>query len=248
MTGGCPTCGQPIPVVRRPTNWRQALWGGWTCTRCGAELDRWGRRVGQAGVRRRSTTLDSSTVAGRPAGLALADDRLRLLRPDLYRPAQRLREAVGLSFPWRRHVAEQLRHGDANAAVVVAVAPLRVAAYADEFDRVVLLAFDDEFGLVEDFGLQVGSALVTANLYGNEPVPDADLFLHADHPSSWTGLQPLIADFVTDDEDRLADLRAQIPEAEYRRARRLGQDYLRRFPHLARDGRPCRCLAPRSAD
>ena len=241
-SGGCPTCGQPIPVVRRPSTWRQALWGGWTCTRCGAELDRYGRRIGQAGQPLRSTTRDGSTTSDRPAALTLADDRLRHLRPDLYRPVQRLREAVGLSFPWRTHVAEQLDHGDANAAVVVAVAPLRVAAYSAMLDRVALLAFADDLGLVEEFDLEPGTALVTANGYGRDPVPDADLFLSADHPGPWTGLQPLIGDFVSDDDDRLAALRALIPDAEYRRARRLGERYLRAYPHLARDGRPLYCL------
>lgn len=43
----CPRCGQKLPVVRRPKNLRQAMWGGWTCERCGVELDKWGRPVGR---------------------------------------------------------------------------------------------------------------------------------------------------------------------------------------------------------
>ena len=42
----CPRCGQRLPTVRRPRNLRQAVWGGWTCERCGVELDKWGRPVG----------------------------------------------------------------------------------------------------------------------------------------------------------------------------------------------------------
>ncbi len=41
----CPECGEPAPVVRRPQNRRQALWGGCTCARCGTEYDKWGRPV-----------------------------------------------------------------------------------------------------------------------------------------------------------------------------------------------------------
>ena len=41
----CPSCGEPAPVVRRPKNLREALWGGCTCPRCGAEYDKWGRPV-----------------------------------------------------------------------------------------------------------------------------------------------------------------------------------------------------------
>src|SRR5215469_12685295 len=31
----CPACGSPMPVVRHPRSLRQALWGGWTCEKCG---------------------------------------------------------------------------------------------------------------------------------------------------------------------------------------------------------------------
>ncbi len=41
----CEVCGQPLPVVRRPTSLRQALYGGWTCPNCGAELDRRDRPI-----------------------------------------------------------------------------------------------------------------------------------------------------------------------------------------------------------
>lgn len=47
--GPCLQCGTPMPRIRKPANWRQAMWGGWTCTECGLELDKWGRPVeGQA--------------------------------------------------------------------------------------------------------------------------------------------------------------------------------------------------------
>jgi hypothetical protein len=41
----CPECGTPAPKVRKPANRRQMLWGGWTCPKCGCELDRRGRKV-----------------------------------------------------------------------------------------------------------------------------------------------------------------------------------------------------------
>ena len=39
----CPSCATPIPTVRVPKNLRQFLWGGWTCSGCGVELDKWGK-------------------------------------------------------------------------------------------------------------------------------------------------------------------------------------------------------------
>jgi hypothetical protein len=41
----CTQCATPMPMVRKPANWRQALWGGGTCPECGFELDKWGRPV-----------------------------------------------------------------------------------------------------------------------------------------------------------------------------------------------------------
>lgn len=41
----CPACGTQAPVVRKPTSLKQAMWGGWTCTKCGQEVDKWGRGI-----------------------------------------------------------------------------------------------------------------------------------------------------------------------------------------------------------
>ncbi len=41
----CPRCGTPLPKVREPRSLRQEIWGGWTCARCGTEVDKWGREV-----------------------------------------------------------------------------------------------------------------------------------------------------------------------------------------------------------
>lgn len=42
----CPDCGEPFPRLRKPANRRQALWGGGTCKKCGCEVDRRGRKIG----------------------------------------------------------------------------------------------------------------------------------------------------------------------------------------------------------
>jgi len=41
----CPRCGEPAQAIRRPKNWRQAMWGGTTCEKCGLEYDKWGQPV-----------------------------------------------------------------------------------------------------------------------------------------------------------------------------------------------------------
>jgi hypothetical protein len=41
----CPVCGTPLPKFRKTRSVKQALYGGWTCSFCGAEVDRQGREI-----------------------------------------------------------------------------------------------------------------------------------------------------------------------------------------------------------
>ncbi len=41
----CPKCGQKQPIVRKPKNERQALYGGNTCKNCGTEMDKYGQEI-----------------------------------------------------------------------------------------------------------------------------------------------------------------------------------------------------------
>lgn len=42
----CEVCGKKPPAIRKPANFKQMLWGGWTCKGCGADLDSRGREIG----------------------------------------------------------------------------------------------------------------------------------------------------------------------------------------------------------
>jgi hypothetical protein len=44
-TVNCPRCGKSMPQIRTPSSPSQALWGGFTCDRCGCNIDKWGRVV-----------------------------------------------------------------------------------------------------------------------------------------------------------------------------------------------------------
>lgn len=41
----CPTCQTKQPIVRKPANERQALYGGHTCSNCKTEMDKYGRAI-----------------------------------------------------------------------------------------------------------------------------------------------------------------------------------------------------------
>ncbi|MDR3638898.1 MAG: hypothetical protein P4L84_34150 [Isosphaeraceae bacterium] len=205
-------------------------------------MDRWGRNLGVPVRRRRTWTRNDATAASNPGGLTLCHEKLRALRPDLYRPLQRLREMVGLSFPQRTYLEEQLQHGDSRAAVVVSVIPLLVAAYTDEMDCVAILEFPDE--LVAEYNLREGTRLLTVNSYGDGPEWHEDLVPGPNNTERFTELNPLIADFVSDDAERLASRKQEILADEWQRAYRMGRSYLKHRPGVARDGRPVFCGEP----
>ena len=41
----CPRCKTKLPRIRIPKNARQSAFGGWTCPKCGCEVDRNGKEV-----------------------------------------------------------------------------------------------------------------------------------------------------------------------------------------------------------
>jgi transposase-like protein len=40
----CPDCGQEQPMLRKPKSIREALFGGWTCEKCGCKMNKFGEK------------------------------------------------------------------------------------------------------------------------------------------------------------------------------------------------------------
>ena len=190
-------------------------------------------------------TLDDSTVASHPGRVRLSPAKLKRLEPDFYSFLStwifRRRRSE-----WLTHLEEHLFYGDSRAAMVISTASLLIAAYTDEIDCVALLRFQDHF--VADYGLEVGSRLITVNLYTYlENTYEKDLTPGPGSSGNYQNFSPLIADFLTDDLDRLAERKAEISETEWRRTKSLGRSYLANRPGRARDGRPLSCSLPAEA-
>ncbi|MDQ7916737.1 hypothetical protein RBU60_04050 [Mesonia sp. MT50] len=41
----CPKCNEKQEIIRKPNNMKQALYGGYTCTNCGIEMDKFGTEL-----------------------------------------------------------------------------------------------------------------------------------------------------------------------------------------------------------
>jgi hypothetical protein len=42
LNPACPRCGTSMPAIRRPASIAGAMWGGWTCPKCGCKVDKYG--------------------------------------------------------------------------------------------------------------------------------------------------------------------------------------------------------------
>ncbi|MGC4034040.1 MAG: hypothetical protein QM754_20355 [Tepidisphaeraceae bacterium] len=191
------------------------------------------------------TTLNNNSAASDPGQINLSPTKLQRLRPDLFGFGAVLDFALTFllvrSFPHKKMIREALRGGDSRAAVVMSTEPLIVAAYTDELDCVAMLKFDSS--LAADYQLKPGSKLLTVNTYWQGKVV-RDLTAGPGTYGRYGNFSPMIADFLTDDAERLQTRKKQIDKAEWQRTWELGRAYLKATPDRARDGRPIFSMNP----
>lgn len=107
-----------------------------------------------------------------------------------------------------------------------------------------MLRFDDN--LVSEYGLEIGTRLITANRYYDieDSGYESDLVPGPANIGRYGNFMPLVADFLTDDVERLDKLKAEISEVEWLHTETLGQTYLTEDFARPRDGRPCWAQQP----
>lgn len=196
-----------------------------------------------------SAKINRFSRASDPVDVRLSRAKLRRLCPELFELRGNLiawlDRVIGTRAAVIFQIADHLSHGDSRAAVVVSTAPLLVAAYTDELDCVALLRFPDE--LTGEYSLHVRDRLLTINRYtmGGALAPDLE---HGRLSyKRMSNFQPLIADFLTDDISRIRERKRKIGDDEWVRTWVLGQKYLEKHPHQARNGRPPYCVRPSAA-
>jgi Fe-S cluster assembly iron-binding protein IscA len=188
--------------------------------------------------------------ASDPGGVVLSPSKLQRLQPELFaRTGGFFRRLLGSGRDsgleeYCDSLSEHLQQGDSRAAVVVSLAPLVVAAYTDELDCVALLRFPED--LVAEYGLQVGSRLLTVNRYFQGGERPGDLVPGPRDTRQYTNYIPIIADFLATDRARVERRKAAIGEDEWERAAEMGRALLGRGV-TPRDGRPLHCDRPATA-
>jgi hypothetical protein len=163
---------------------------------------------------------------------------LRRHRPDLYGWKMGFRQLVHDvrgTYSARDIIAEQMWLGSIHPAVVVSEDPGRIAAYSSDLDCVAIFGYTSAF--LEEYRLRERSRLLTVNYYSQDQ-PHTDLSFGPGKHTGWTGMHPIIADFLTADEERLEEQKAAIPDALWARTWSLGRERLRHHPEVWRIGRP----------
>ncbi len=145
-------------------------------------------------------TMDPSTPAGNPGGLALSRRKLAVLQPELLSWWRWTLGAWTGKHPFRAtdrnyfltHIEEHLQYGDTRAAVVVGLRPLRIAAYSDELDCTALLAFPDSYA--DEYRLKPGGRLLCVNTYASIDRGHASDLVDGEGSSHrWGNFAPYIA-------------------------------------------------------
>jgi hypothetical protein len=136
-------------------------------------------------------------------------------------------------------IAHKLWSFATNPAVVLSVRPFVVAAYSLDIDNVMLLRLPDQ--AVDDGPNQrqwtVGDRMITCNGYDRAEDPSGDLPLGSRQTGLWNDCWCVLADPLTDDQERLDARKAEIPEEQWARCRELGESRLANGDRC-RDGRP----------
>lgn len=183
---------------------------------------------------------DDTTKASDPGRVTLSPRRLASFRPheSLWQRARR--RLSGDRFA--ELLDEHLRWGDSRAAVVVRISPLLIAAYTDELDCVAMLCFSPR--VAEQFTLKTETRLLTVNTYERRSAIVHDLVPGDGAHGRYQNFYPLIAEFLSDDSERMTRRKAEIAELEWERCASLGFEYVRLRPNVARDGSPFASARP----
>ncbi len=174
---------------------------------------------------------NTGSVASHPGRISPNLWLIRHLTPGLYPHTLNPVDHVD-RLRHRIFIARQLWHGASNPAVVVHCNPLIVAAYAADCDAVLLVRFLPEtVDPFEESGrdLSVGARLLSVNTYfpwGYEY--EEDEIIHGPRSSRiWSTFRPYVADFMSIDDDVIAQRKREISEELWERTRQFGEEKLK---------------------
>jgi hypothetical protein len=92
--------------------------------------------------------------------------------------------------------------------------------------------------LVEEHDLKTGDRLLTVNTYSRGQRIAPDLIAGPRQRGRWVNFYPIIAEFFSDDVQRIQKRKARIAEKEWTRCAQMGRERLSSSPARWRNGSP----------
>jgi hypothetical protein len=184
-----------------------------------------------------SESISIESEASLPGKIKLSKSKLKFLEKEYFNLASIIANIIIFII---KHVTvlteirEHLKNGSTEPAIVVSENPLLIAAYTEDIDCVVMLKFEDR--IRDKYNIKTGDRLITINTYTYRG--DSDLIPGPDCKDVWTGVYPIIADFVTEDYERLDYLKEQFDNQKWEHVKKLGNEYLTIKPNTYRYGSP----------
>lgn len=183
--------------------------------------------------------LDKTTYSTSAGKIHISRRKLKKLRPDLYGVIGllcRLIEKKRYGRTQLRFLKEQMYFGDSNPAIVLSVEPLLIiAAYSSDLDCIIPITFTKEY--VKNYNLKKGTRLLSVNTCERGEL-QKDIVLGKNNTGLWGGFSPIIAEFVSNNKQRIEEKKNEFSEELWERVYKLGVEYREKYPDSYRDGRP----------
>ena len=176
--------------------------------------------------------------------LSIDDSLLNELEPQFFKTPSLMSELLGRQD--RRQLTElaklmyHMSVGSPGPAIFISHAPFRVLCYAKQIDKCLCLEFSKAPACAAE--LEIGARLLCVNQFDNVPVDD---LVGGSGPEEWKNFAPLVADLLSNESYRIAEILAEIPEADWERCDALSETYFARGV-LPRKGTPSQCGFPRA--
>lgn len=181
---------------------------------------------------------NDSTFATDSIGIELNVSKLKFLIPEIFSPIQKLKyklKSWGLTSYIER-IAEHIKLGDSQGAIVVKTNPLLIAAYNADIDCIVMLKFEQK--IQTKFNFKAKDKLICVNTFGSTPDLQSDLIPGGNNSGMWTLVHPIIADLISDSKVKLERRKNEIGDNGYEYIWKLANEYLEKKNGVYRNGKP----------
>jgi hypothetical protein len=136
----------------------------------------------------------------------------------------------------RQFVQESIYFRLVEPAIVMRVVPtLKIAVYSDEHDAIILIDVPNQVS--QHYDIEVGQRLLAlcSFVHGDGQTVAKDIFVGSRGRKTWSDVNVMIAEFLSDEMKRIQYLKNQFGEDEWTRIAKMANDYYRKFPSQGRN-------------